>query len=356
MEETAFCDVGALMRMMKLHQPWEAFYALQPKDWSDSSVVALLLCCVVLFCLLAFGFVYLAPKTPIFYIQPAQGVHELALRFISMFMRAAYAISYIWAYYNQYTSEHAPPDAHKFAMHAICSHYIVRGVEALLLRRYSAPFFPPQLTHPRPVLSGIGVYLYHYFLVLAHFQWMSTADWGPNYGAGIINEEWMYMGYIIAVWGQVLMLKQADMIPKSSLRTGFVWRGEVISWVGIGFISQHPGVWVLVASMVPFCYFEELVECWTGQRYARLCPPLRSTSAVFMKDAPFLAEEVAPAVVEMSDTWGDVDLCVVRPRSTKETSDIYVVFSDAPSAGLAASNLDGKMIAGWRAAALQRNK
>ena len=56
-----------------------------------------------------------------------------------MFMRAAYAIAYMWAFYNHYTNpESGAPDAHKYAMHAICSHYIVRGVEALLLRRYSA--------------------------------------------------------------------------------------------------------------------------------------------------------------------------------------------------------------------------
>jgi len=355
LQDTAVCDVAALMRMLKLHEPWEAFYALQPRDWMESSSLMLLMSCVGLLVMLIFAFTMLAPQTPTFYIQPAQGLHELGLRFISMFMRAAYAIAYMWAFYNEYTSpEHGAPDAHKFAMHAICSHYIVRGVEALLLRRYSAPFFPPQLPQWVAVLSGVAVYMYHYFLVYAHFTWMSKAQWGDNFGAGTINEEWMYMGYVIAVFGQVLMLKQADVIPKASSRSGFVWRGEVVSWVGIGFISQHPGVWILVASMVPFCYFEELVECWTGQRYARLCAPLRSKCAVFLKDAPKLAEEVAPALVKACAPYGQVDMCVVRPRSTQETSDVYIVCNDASTAGMAASNLDGKTIAGWRANALQR--
>jgi len=358
LNESAVCDVSALMRMLKIHEPWEAFYALHPKDgWLDASAVVLLLTCLLLLFLLAFCFFNFAPKTPIFYIQPSQGLNELGLRFISMFMRAAYAIAYMWAFYNHYTNpESGAPDAHKYAMHAICSHYIVRGVEALLLRRYSAPFFPPQQAHPTPLVYGICVYMYHYFLVYAHFTWMSTAAWGlDGNGAEVgVNQEWMYMGYIIAVFGQVLMLKQADSIPKSTLRTGFVWKGEVISWVGIGFISQHPGVWILVASMVPFTYFEELVECWTGQRYARLCTPLRSKCAVFIKDAPALAEELAPALAEAGSKFGDIDMCVVRPRSTKETSDVYLVYSDSMDAGMAASNLDGKTIAGWRANALQR--
>lgn len=305
--------------------------------------------------MLFFVFFYLSPKCPVFYIQPAQGLSELALRMISMFMRAAYAVAYMWAYYNQYSNPEQAPDAHKFAMQAICSHYIVRGVEALLLRRYSSPFFPPQLRHPLPVLCGVGVYMYHYFLVFAHFTWMSNAYWGDNYGSGIINDSWMKTGYVISVFGQVLMLKQADVIPKGSLRTGFVWRGEVISWIGIGFISQHPAVWLLVLSTIPFSYFEELVESWTGQRYARLVTPLRSKHAVFLKDAPGLAEEIAPALVESGAQYGDVDMCVVRPRSTQETSDVYLVYSDAVDAKMAASNFDGKTIAGWRANALQRH-
>jgi len=356
LEGTAVCDVAALIRMVKMHEPWEAFYALHPKlGWLDVSSVVLLMGCLLVLALLWLAFVYLAPKTPIFYIQPAQGLNELALRLISMFLRAAYAIAYMWAFYNHYPNqEHSAPEAHKFALHAICSHYIVRGVEALLLRRYSSPFFPPQLSHPLPVLCGVGVYMYHYFLVYMHFRWMSEAEWGDNYGEHHINDSWMYLGYLLAVVGQVLMLKQADTIPKSGLGRGFVWNGEVVSWVGIGFISQHPGVWLLVLSVVPFSYFEELVECWTGQRYARLCMPLRSKCAVFLKDAPGLAEEVAPALAEAGAAYGEVEMCVVRPRSTKETSDIYLVYSDDLSAGMAASSLDGKTVAGWRANALQR--
>merc|ERR1712159_721046 len=134
----------------------------------------LLAACLLLLVLLMLTYIYIAPKTPIFYIQPAQGVNELALRFISMFMRAAYATAYMWAFYEKYKSyEHGSPDAHKFAMHAICSHYIVRGVEALLLRRYSAPFFPPQLPQPFALVIGVAVYMYHYFLVYAHFTWMA---------------------------------------------------------------------------------------------------------------------------------------------------------------------------------------
>ena len=139
----------------------------------------------------------------------------------------------------------------------------------------------------------------------------------------------------------------------------------------------------MVLSMVPFAYFEELVECYTGQRYARLCTPLRSKvthppsspgcppiepaphlssprcprglqSAVFFKDAPGLATDVAPALVEAADDHGDVDLCVVRPRSTQETSDVYLVFSDSDDAGMAASHMDGKTFASWKANALRR--
>lgn len=356
LEDSPVCDVSALMRMLKLHEPWEAFYALQPKGgWLDASALMLLIACLAMIIILYLVF-NMAPRTPIFYIQPAQGLNELSLRFISMFLRGAYAIAYIWAYYNQYTSpDVGAPDAHKFAMHAICSHYVIRGVEALLLRRYSSPFFPPQLDHPYPVMCGVGVYLYHYFLVYAHFTWMSSSDWGDNYGrGGIINEEWMYMGYVISVFGQVLMLKQADTIPRSTLRSGLIWRGEVVSWVGIGFISQHPGVWLLVLSMVPFSYCEDLVECWTGQRYALLCGPLRSKCAVFLKDAPALAEDIAPELVDTCAQYGEVDMVVVRPRSTQETSDVYVVFSEALDAGMAASSINNKSIAGWRANAMQR--
>ena len=106
--------------------------------------------------------------------------------------------------------------------------------------------------------------------------------------------------------------------------------------------------------MIPFAYFEELIECYTGQRYARLCTPLRSKNAVFVKDAPGLAENVAPALVESGAEYGEVDFCVVRPRSTQETSDVYLVFSDSLDAGMAASSLDGANAAGWRANALQR--
>ena len=88
-----------------------------------------------------------------------------------MFMRSVYAIAYLWAYYNQYPNSDQAPDAHKFAMNAITSHYVVRGVEALLLRRYSAPFFPPQLGHPLPVICGVAVYMYHYFLVRPASPW-----------------------------------------------------------------------------------------------------------------------------------------------------------------------------------------
>merc|ERR1711934_208914 len=169
-----------------------------------------------------------------------------------------------------------------------------------------------------------------------------------------VNTTWMYFGYVIALFGQVLMLKQADEIPKSGLLTGTIWRGEVISWVGIGFVSQHPGVWLLVASTIPFCSLEELVEMWTGQRYARLCTALRSANAVLFKDVPELAEEVAPALTAAASEYGQVQVCMVRPRSTRETSDVYVVFSNALDAGMAASSLDGKSIGGWRANALQR--
>merc|ERR1711981_416480 len=87
------------------------------------------------------------------------------------------------------------------------------------------PSSPPQLSHPLPMVFGVATYLYHYFLILVHFQWMRGANWGTNFGQGVINEEWMYAGYAISVFGQVLMLKQADTIPKSTLRSGFVWRG-----------------------------------------------------------------------------------------------------------------------------------
>ena len=133
-----------------------------------------------------------------------------------MFMRSVYAIAYFWVYNNHYSNNpQRSPDAHKFAMHAICSHYIVRGIEALLLRRYSAPFFPPQLSHPLPLLSGVGVYMYHYFIVFAHFTFMtSMAQWGDNYGEGKINNEWMYAGYLITVFGQARNLLESPACRK----------------------------------------------------------------------------------------------------------------------------------------------
>jgi len=360
LSNTAVCHADMLIKMIKLHQPWEAFYALTPqtnpathRSWSDPTSVVLLLACFTVLTLLWFGFTKFAPRTPTVYIQPTAGLKDLALRGISMFMRSAFAIVYIWKFYQEYP-ESSPPDAHKFAMHAIVSHYIVRGIEAVLLRRYSAPFFPPQLSHPLPVVFGVATYLYHYFLILVHFQWMRGANWGTNFGKGVINEEWMYFGYAISVFGQVLMLKQADTIPKSTLRSGFVWRGEVVSWVGIGFISQHPGVWILVLTMIPFAYCEELMEMWTGQRYARLCTPLRSSNAVLFKDVPGLAEEIAPALLEAGSSSGPVDLCVVRHARLVNSSDVYLIFANDLDAGMAKSTMDGKTFEGWRANALQR--
>merc|ERR1712216_248132 len=69
--ETAVCEVSALMRILSLHTPWEAFYALQPSNWFDSSVLTLLLGCLCLLAMLFFVFFYLSPKCPVFYIQPA---------------------------------------------------------------------------------------------------------------------------------------------------------------------------------------------------------------------------------------------------------------------------------------------
>jgi hypothetical protein len=369
LQDTWVCEAGALVSMIKLHQPWEAFYALVPKanpetlrTWTDPASVVLLLACFTVLILLWFGFTKFAPSTPTVYIQPTAGLKDLGFRFVSMFMRSSFAVVYVWKFWQEYPSivgtnedgsiavTYTPqPDPHKFAMQAIVSHYIVRGVEAALLRRYSAPFFPPQLSQPLPVVFGVAVYLYHYFLILVHFQWMAGANYGSH-----INEEWMYFGYAISVFGQVLMLKQADTIPKSTLRSGFVWRGEVVSWIGIGFISQHPGVWILVLTMVPFAYCEELLEMWTGQRYARLCTPLRSSNAVLFKDVPGLAEEVAPALLEAGSKTGPVDLCVVRPRSTVDKSDVYLIFANDLDAGMAKSTMDGKTFEGWRANALQR--
>jgi len=347
------CEPQRLVSALQSLEPWEAFYALQPKAWSDAWL--LLLLCILLLLALWYIFLTFAPKTPTVYIQPSAGLHELLLRLTSMFMRSVYAIAYIWAFYKQFPNSDKAPDTLTYGMHAICSHYIIRGVEALLLRRYSSPFFPPQLSQPYPLVCGVAVYLYHYVLIYAHFQWMTEyTDWGINYGSDKVNRQWMYIGYAISVFGQVMMLKQADEIPKGVLFQGSIWRGEVLSWIGIGFISQHPGVWLLVLSMIPFSSLEELVEMWTGQRYARLCTSLRSANAVLFKDVPDLAEEVAPALAAEGNKYGSAQICIVRPRSTRDTSDVYVVFTDDLDAGMAASHLDGKTVAGWRANAMQR--
>jgi len=48
--------------------PCQAFYALQPGNWFDSSVLGLLLLLLCLLAMLYFVFLYLAPQCPTFYM------------------------------------------------------------------------------------------------------------------------------------------------------------------------------------------------------------------------------------------------------------------------------------------------
>eukprot|EP00656_Telonema_subtile_P016009 TRINITY_DN18432_c0_g1_i3.p1 TRINITY_DN18432_c0_g1~~TRINITY_DN18432_c0_g1_i3.p1 ORF type:complete len:107 (+),score=18.10 TRINITY_DN18432_c0_g1_i3:174-494(+) len=103
-----------------------------------------------------------------------------------------------------------------------------------------------------------------------------------------------------------------------------------MSWVGIAMISQHAGIWALVLALWPFAQCEHEIEVWTGQRYGLVMSPLRTKRTVCLKNVPGLATELLQPITEHVRQWGELE------------------------AGMAASNLDGSTVAGWRANATQR--
>jgi len=349
------CDDNVLDNVLGLLAPWKKIFAVTPLGgwgWEKSPDALIVLLCALFLAALVALVKYLGPKFTLAYISPAQGLPELMLRIISMFMRSCFGIVYFVLYLQYYHDglEKAPV-CHKFAMQALCSHYVIRGLEALLLRRYSSPFFPPTLNTLGQLLGTLAVYLFHYFVVIAHFHFAARADYG---GEDEHKVTWMatYIGYGVSILGQILMLKNSDLLPGASCHQAN--RGSMLSWVGIALISQHGGIWALVLALWPFAHCEELVEVWTGQRYGLVMLPLRTRKTVYCKDAPGLGSDVLPALVEKSTQWGELQGIVVRPRATADSSDIHMVFDCTLAAGMAASNMDGTTIQGWRVRATQR--
>jgi len=257
-------------------------------------------------------------------------------------------ISYLFTqhYRTGLGDEKEIPTAHQFALNAICSHYVIRGLEALLLRRYSSPFFPPTLNTLGQLLTSLSSYLFHYFVVMAHFFFAARADYSTG------NTLVMYVGYAVAIVGQIRMLKNADLIPGASGVSSH--QGDLMSWVGIALITQHAGIWALVLCLWPFAQCEYMIEVWTGQRYGMVMSPLRTKQAVYIKDVPGLAEELLPLIAEKALQWGEIQSVAVRPRATADCSDVYLVFKNSLAAGMAASNLDGSTVGGFRVNATQR--
>ena len=142
--------------------------------------------------------------------------------------------------------------------------------------------------HVSQLLGTLAVYLFHYFVVIAHFHFAARADYG---GEDEHKVTWMatYIGYGVSILGQILMLKNSDLLPGAcehastppspytlSLLLQLVTRrtvdpcchgyGELALvclirlQVGIALISQHGGIWALVLALWPFAHCEELVE------------------------------------------------------------------------------------------------
>jgi len=348
------CNDNVLENILGLLAPWKKIFAIGPMggwSWEASPDAIIVLLCALLLTFLITLVKFVGPRITIAYISPAQGLPELMLRIISMFMRSCFGIVYLFLYRQYYHGEKHEPLCHKFAMQALCSHYAIRGLEALLLRRYSSPFFPPSLNTVGQLLGTLSAYLFHYFVVIAHFHFAARADYG---GEEELKVTWMttYLGYGVALLGQILMLKNSDLIPGSS--GGSASRGCMMSWVGIALISQHCGIWAIVLALWPFAHCEELVEVWTGQRYGLVMLPLRTRKTVYCKDAPGLGTDVLPALVEQATQWGELKEIVVRPRATADSSDIHMVFDCSLAAGMAASNMDGSIVEGWKVRATQR--
>jgi len=351
------CNDNFLKYLLELLAPWKAIFSINPMGgWGTAYDAQLVLLCAFFLAFLVGMLQFLSPRYTQAYISPAHGIVELALRLVSMFIRSCYGIVYLYLYWQHYHGFHADAPArtesftHKLAMQAICSHYAIRGLEALLLRRYSSPFFPPTLPTIAQLLCTLAAYLFHYFVVIAHFYFASRADYGPN--EEYIHTPFMYFGYCLAVVGQIRLLKNADLLPGCSGIGSF--KGDVMSWIGISMITQHGGIWMIALALIPFAHCEQLLEIWTGQRYGLVCSPLRTRRAVFLKDVPGLATEVIGPIAEKSREWGQLESVVVRPRTTTESSDVYMVFSETSAAGMASSSLDGTNVAGWRVNATQR--